>query len=201
MENSNLLKTTRVVFSEEFASKIYTFSDKYCREHFKVFREKWNEWQIKNEKELNKEIQQIKTAGINNSIDEIKEKIYISARFYSRKRSKQQEKKQTQKQKQIQINNNDKKENIKLPPISKTIKQTIEEFIKSKLETYQENRHNQKKPIDLYNEYCETYIKEIAKEINRLRQTTKTTELDPQEISLKFKKAFHNYLYRNYGFK
>lgn len=192
----NLFKTSRLTFSEEFASKIYSFSDKYCREHFKVFREKWNEWQILNKEELDKEIEKIQSTGIRNSIDEIKEKIYTSARFYSRKQSKQKEK---QKQKQKETNRN-KEEEVKLPPISKTIKNTIQEFIQDKVKKIQ-NTDTHEKPIELYREYCEKYIKEINKEIIRLRQITQVHTLDPQEISLKFKKAFHNYLYRKYSIK
>jgi len=191
MSTINLFKTSRLAFSEEFASKIYTFSNTYCREHFKVFREKWNTWQTEHKEELDNEIEKIQSTGIKNSIDEIKEKIYTSARFYFRKQSKQQEKKQKQNERK-----NNKRE-VKLPPISKTIKQTIEQFIQDK----QQKIQNQKKPIEIYREYCETYIKEINHEINRLRQITQVHTLNPQEISLKFKKAFHNYLYRKYSIK
>lgn len=190
MSTNNLLKTSRIAFSEEFSKKIYTFSNKYCREHFKVFREKWCEWQKTHKEELEKEIEKIQSTGINDSVDEIKEKIYTSARFYTRKQCKQLEKKQKQKE----IKNSKKGEETKLPPISKTIKQTIEEFIQEK-----QKKNEKTKPIELYQEYCETYIKEINKEINRLRQISQAEYLNPQEISLKFKKAFHNYLYRKYS--
>ena len=181
-----LFTTTRLAFSEKFQEKIYSFSEKYCREHFKIFREKWNQWQQENAKELDEEIQKIQQSGIKDTPEEIKEKIYTSARFYARKRSKQQEKKQKQQQ----------PKHTKLPPVSDSIKKTIEEFVKTKLKTI---KNNPEKPIELYAEYCETYIIDINTEINRLRQITNGNPLNPQEISLKFKKAFHNYIYRKYS--
>jgi hypothetical protein len=188
--STKLFNTTRLAFSEKFREEIYSFSDKYCREHFKVFREKWNEWQKEHEKELAEEIGAIQHSGIKDTVEEIKEKIYTSARFYARKRTQQQEKKQKQKQKQ------NKPKHTKLPPVSSSIKKTIEEFVKNKLKTI---KNKPEKPIELYTEYCKTYIVDIKNEINRLRQITSTIHLDPQEISLKFKKAFHNYLYRKYS--
>jgi hypothetical protein len=182
-----LLPVSRIILSSDFSNKIYTFSEKYSGEHFKVFREKWDEWQKHHSKELEEEIKKIQDTGIQDSPEEIIEKIYISARYYSKKRKYQEEKKQKQKQNQRQ----------KLPPISKKIKSTIKEFIQKKIT----NTTQTIKPCELYREYCKSYIKEIYSEINSLRQTDNRNSLDPQEISLKFKKAFHNYLYRNYCVK
>ena len=186
-----LLPVSRIILSSDFSNKIYTFSEKYSGEHFKVFREKWDEWQKHHSKELEEEIKKIQDTGIQYSPEEIIEKIYISARYYSKKRKYQEEKKQKQTQTQTQ------KQRQKLPPISKKIKSTIKEFIQKKIT----NTTQTIKPCELYREYCKSYIKQIYSEINSLRQTDNRNSLDPQEISLKFKKAFHNYLYRNYCVK
>jgi len=181
-----LLPISRITLSPHFSKKIYTFSEKYRNIPFKVFREKWKEWQKEHQEELQEEIQKIQSTGIQDSPEEIIEKIYTSARFYSKKKDYQQQKQEKQKQKPA----------TKLPPISKKIKQTMEEFIQRKIqETTQPTR-----PSDLYKDYCKLYIKDIFTEINSLRQT-QNQSLDPQELSLKFKKAFHNYLYRKYATK
>jgi len=177
---TRLLPISRIILSSDFSKKIYSFSEKYSNIPFKIFREKWNEWQKTHQEELKEEIQKIQSTGIKDSPEEIKEKIYISARFYSKKKNYQQNRKQN-------------KNSVKLPPISKKIKQTIEEFIQKKIAESTQPI----KPSDLYKEYCKFYIKEIFTEIKSLRQST-NQPLDPQEVALKFKKAFHNYLYRNY---
>ena len=180
-----LLPISRISLSPQFSKQIYTFSEKYSNIPFKVFREKWTEWQKEHQEELQEEIRKIQSTGIQDLPEEIIEKIYTSARFYSKKKNYQKQQKQKQQNPMT-----------KLPPISKKIKKTMEEFIQRKIA---ETTHSTR-PSDLYKEYCKFYIKDIFTEINSLRQT-QNQPLDPQALSLKFKKAFHNYLYRKYATK
>lgn len=170
------VKLHKYIFSPEFASMLYEFSEEHHSDHFKVFNKALEEWSQQHKDIIAAEIERSDMDPEN-----IYDKIKISARFYYRKKSKK-EKKEVPKKKKPYIG------------LSQQFIITMDEFIK--IELLNNEIANQKRKTT-FAIFTQTHIQQIKDELKVLRQKydEANTDYEPKEISKKIKKAFDNRFY------
>lgn len=194
-----LVETSRFVYSDEFTKEIEYFSKLHRYDDRKTFKEMWLKW-IEEETIRPLIEKEIETSVKNGYKGNIMDKMYKSARYYYRKKEKQFLKKIEKENEQREITSDENnyaglsKEMIKQMDshIMKTIYNSVEKMEKSKNKT--NNVFVSKvKPAIAFEQFCQKFINEITREIYKLK---KKIELNPTEISLKFKKSYKNRFYK-----
>jgi len=160
------------VFSKEFSKELHEFSKQHHKESIKEFRESWQEWislplinefiQNELEKMENKEM----------------ETIYISARFYYRKKEKR-----------------DKKEKEKEEKKDKPYIGFSKDFIYM-MDNYIQSTIKEKQNI-AFDRFIKQYTNEISNEFGILKQKYDNENIPfiAKDIANKLKKAFQNRYY------
>jgi len=164
------MKQFRFDYTDDFSKLLEEFAKENRDEDRQTYKKKWNIWKDTNKNMYDNEIVRITNAGYPGNIEE---KVFESVRYYYRK-------KLIQKQKQRQ-------KPEKLTGISREIKKTMDIHIKSHV---LENNP----PASAFDDFCKRHLSEIEREIYRLKSISKK-QLDPEAITLKFKKAYKNRYY------
>jgi hypothetical protein len=197
------LQMAKQIFSEEFSKELHKFSKDHYEESLKQFRQSWQAWisitdiQMK----MRTEIERMRINNFTGTDEEIKQKIYTSARFYYRKKEKRA-KKLVENLKQ-QETTQEKKPNPK-PYIgfSKEFIKLMDNEIKDKILQEAESVNNIKTTIKLnqkqaFHAFTTAHVTEISQEFGKLK--IKYDELDEiyiaKEIADKLKKAYQNRFY------
>jgi hypothetical protein len=187
-------ETSRFIYSDDFSKEIEYFSKLHQYDDRKTFKEMWLKW-IEEESIkglINEEMERCTKNGYNG---DIMDKMYKSARYYYRKK----EMKCFKKEEQNKNDDNDSTSEINYSGLSKEmIKQMdlhIYEHINSNMEKSKNNTLllSKVRPANAFDDFCKKCIKEIAREILKLK---KKITLNPNEISTKFKKAYKNRFYK-----
>lgn len=171
----------RINYSENFTQVLEDFAKNHSTEDRKTFKQNWISLRNKNTEIFQKEISQIQNQGYDGDIDK---KIFESIRYYYRKKVL----KQTTKISKIS--------KTKLGGFSREIKQKMDIHIKN---IVQETEYLVS-PADAFDDFCRQSQEEIAMEVFRLKSKV-NQELDPNEITIKFKKSYKNRYYKFYGTK
>jgi hypothetical protein len=178
---------TKYNFSPIFSEKVYDFSEKNHREHFKVFNERFERWSAENKRVIEEEIARITSAGFCGSPDEVLQKIKVSARFYYRKKSKKEAKHK-------EVINGGPKPYVGL---SSEFIQRMDEFITGMLLKGAGAVVKKR----MFTEFTFTHVNEIEVEVGRLKEKYDAYGyvFVPLDIAKKFKKSFDNrwYVYYN----
>jgi hypothetical protein len=199
LTNINIrLQMAKQIFSEDFSHILHTFSKEHSKETLKIFKQSWQTW-IKIpeiEAKIREEIARIEANHFVGTEEDIIEKMYISARFYYRKKEKRQRKIQEKaKEDQDQEDNHKKKPYI---GFSQEFIQLMDNEIKNMILQIKDEtgpvKINQKQ---LMNTFTVKHIMEISKELGELKQKydQEGAAFVSTEIAYKMKKAFQNRYY------
>jgi hypothetical protein len=187
-------ETSRFIYSDDFSKEIEYFSKLHQYDDRKTFKEMWLKW-IEEESIkglINEEMERCTKNGYNG---DIMDKMYKSARYYYRKK----EMKCFNREDQNKNDDNESTSETNYSGLSKEmIKQMdlhIYEHINSNMEKSKNNTLllSKVRPANAFDDFCKKCIKEIAREILKLK---KKITLNPNEISTKFKKAYKNRFYK-----
>jgi len=170
----------RINYSENFIQLLEDFAKNHSTEDRKTFKQNWISLRNKNIEIFQKEISQIQNQGYDGDIDK---KIFESIRYYYRKKV---------------LNQTTKPKNIKtkLCGFSREIKQKMDIHIKN---IVQETEYLVS-PADAFDDFCRQSREEITIEVFRIKSKV-NQELEPNEITIKFKKSYKNRYYKFYGTK
>ena len=218
LTNVNIrLQLAKQVFSEDFSHILHTFSKEHCKEPLKIFKQSWKTWinipEI--ETKIREETERIKSNHFVGTEEDIIEKMYISARFYYRKKEKRQRKIQEQEKCQRKIqeeqdkneqnyknNKNDKtkKSDKKKPYIgfSQEFIQLMDNEIKNMIMQIKDQTTPAKiSQTKMMNMFTEKHIEEITNELGKLKQKydQEGAIFISTEIAYKMKKSFQNRYY------
>ena len=202
LEKMNIkLELSKQLFSQEFSTILHDFSKAHHEEKIKEFRKSWNAF-ITNEEiqeKIKQEMVYMREKNYSGTDEEIMKKIYISARFYYRKKMKKQQEDEDNSQDQEQEQPNQEQKQKK-PYIGFTkefiglMDKNITEIMKESREQNNAIKISQK---ECFQKFTIGHIKEIKEELYIL--TERYDELDEaydsQEIANKLKKAYQNRFY------
>jgi len=174
------MKQFRFNYSEKFTQVLEDFAKDHSTEDRKEFRQSWISLRNKNTEIFQEEIRRIQTQGYDGDIDK---KIFESIRYYYRKKIL----KQTSKTKTSKTS-----KTSKLGGFSREIKQWMDIHIKNIIVQETENLVS---PAEAFDDFCRENREEITKEVFRLKSKV-NKQLDPTEITDKFKKSYKNRYYK-----
>lgn len=201
-ENKIRVETARFIYSYDFSKEIEYFSKLHQYDDRKTFKEEWTKWI--EDKHIKSQIEEEIERSVKNGYKgDIMSKIYKSARYYYRKKdmkflNKKQENKEEEEDNSISSENN-------YAGLSKEMIKMMDSHIFELIHNNAVNTENKEKsrnnpillskvrPANAFDDFCKKFIKEITREIYRLK---KKIVLNPNEISLKFKKAYKNQFYK-----
>jgi hypothetical protein len=187
-------ETSRFIYSDDFSKEIEYFSKLHQYDDRKTFKEMWLKW-IEEESIKGLINEEMERCAKNGYKGDIMDKMYKSARYYYRKKEMKCFKKEEQ-------NKNDDNDSTSEPNYSGLSKEMIKqmdlhiyEHINSNMEKSKNNTLllSKVRPANAFDDFCKKCIKEIAREILKLK---KKITLNPNEISIKFKKAYKNRFYK-----
>jgi len=179
------MKQFRINYSDQFTQVLENFAKKHSTEDRKTFKQSWKSLINNNEEIFQKEISRIQDQGYDGDIDK---KIFESIRYYYRKKVLKQTNEITKNK-----NKNNKK---KLCGFSREIKLNMDIHIKNIVR----ETEVLVSPADAFDNFCTQSQKEITNEVFRLKSKV-NRDLDPIEITIKFKKSYKNRYYKFYGSK
>ncbi len=159
----------RYQFSQEFMDVLYQFSKIHQYDDRKSFKEHWTLWVENNEDMIDKEKEVLENKGYNKS--NILEKMYISSRYYFRKKPIVHENENENKVKRNQY-----------IPVQKSLIKCMDVHILN-------NRHNNFKPSLGFIDFCNNNKSEIKEELSILLKN-KNNDID--YIREKIKKTYKN---------
>jgi hypothetical protein len=205
------LQLAKQIFSEEFSKELHKFSKDHYEESLKTFRQSWQAWISINDiqTKMTREIERMRTNNFTGTDEDIRQKIYTSARFYYRKKEKrakklaEDSKDQDQDQDQDQEQQEQKSKSKPYIGFSKEFIQLMDNEIKDKIlkkadtddtEKTEAIKLNQKQA---FHTFTSAHVREISAEFGKLK--IKYDELEEQfiakEIANKLKKAYQNRFY------
>jgi hypothetical protein len=172
------LQMAKQIFSEEFSKVLHAFSKQHYEEPLKQFRQSWQAWISKSDiqTQMIREIERMRTNNFIGTDEEIRQKIYTSARFYYRKKEKRAKKLASDLQKEQEDKEKDKEE-------------------EDKDKEYKEQDTNKKSRSKPYIGFSKEFIQLMDNEIkDEILQTADTDDTKKTEaIKLNQKKAFHTF--------
>lgn len=203
LQNTDIkIQLTKYVFSAEFSHKLHAFSKEHYQKPLKVFKVSWQTWiSIPDiQTAIQNEIRLIKSRHFSGSDDDIMEKIYISARFYYRKK----EKKCAQMKHKNMVDDMNHKKNIKKLYVgfSQEFIQFMDTYIQKQIIGVAESNNaiikiDQK---ESFQQFTLIHISQIKNELIVLKE--KYDALEEEFISLdiaqKIKKSYQNRFYSIY---
>jgi len=173
----------RYKFGQEMSESMYDFSKLHRYDDRKSFKEAWTQWIEEDDIKpiINQELKNLHNQGYEG---DIMDKMFKSARYYYRKKPL------------IPIiETSPRKEYI---GFSGTILAIIDQHIYAQIQQHTISIEIESickiSPANAYKNFCETHQSFIADEIQNLANQT-SESLDPQEVSLKFKKTYKNRYY------
>jgi len=187
-------ETSRFIYSDDFSKEIEYFSKLHQYDDRKTFKEMWLKW-IEEEPIKGLINEEMERCAKNGYKGDIMDKMYKSARYYYRKK----EMKCFNKEEQNKNDDNDSTSETNYSGLSKEMIKWIDlhiyEHINSNMEKSKDNNLllSKVRPANAFDDFCKKCIKEIAREILKLK---KKITLNPNEISIKFKKAYKNRFYK-----
>lgn len=202
------LQMAKQIFSEEFSKVLHAFSKQHYEEPLKQFRQSWQAWISKSDiqTQMIREIERMRTNNFIGTDEEIRQKIYTSARFYYRKKEKRAKKLASDLQKEQEDKEQNTNKMSKHKPyigFSKEFIQLMDNEIKDKIlqkadtddtKKTEAIKLNQKKA---FHTFTTAHVTEISEEFGKLK--TKYDELEEhfvaKEIANKLKKAYQNRFY------
>jgi hypothetical protein len=200
LQNTNIkFQLTKYAFSDEFSHEIHAFSKEHYQEPLKVFKESWQTWiSIPDiQTAIQNEIAFIKSKHFSGTDDDIMQKIYISARFYYRKKEK--------KEKKIMdtiVDHDDLNHKQKLYiGFSQGFIQFMDTYIQKQIVSASHNKDIIKiSQKESFQQFTLTHISEIKNELFILKEKYDALEQDfvSLDIAQKIKKAYQNRFYTIY---
>jgi len=178
------MKQFRFNYSEKFTQVLEDFAKSHSTEDRKEFRQSWISLRNKNTEIFQEEICRIQRQGYDGDIDK---KIFESIRYYYRKKILKQPTKTSK---------TSKTSKPKLGGFSREIKQWMDIHIKNIIVQETENLVS---PAEAFDDFCRENREEITKEVFRLKSKVNkqvNKQLDPAEITDKFKKSYKNRYYK-----
>lgn len=219
------IETLRFIYSDEFTKEIEYFSKIHQYDDRKTFKEMWTKWiEEENIKMLIEK--EISCSLENGYKGDIMDKMYKSARYYYRKKeikflNKKNKKGIIENEYDDDADEDEDSTNnyaglskemikwmdlhiMKLVYNNTVVPVTIESkplaVIQENKPVIEKNKPNdvvlisKTKPASAFDNFCQNYINEITREVYQLKK--KKVILNPNEITLKFKKAYKNRFYK-----
>ena len=177
------MTTFRFLFSEEFMERLTDFSKTHCDDNRKSFKKEWNNWvsqeDIKQLIEI--ETQSLREFGF---IGDVHEKMFMSARYYFRKKVLKTQ-----------------QESIIKPEKIRKQYTTLDKPILDLIDTHIENNKttSQMSPSDSYEEFCQDNKEIITKYSRQIIEdlTTPSQREDAiRNFINKIKKSYKNRYYK-----
>jgi hypothetical protein len=173
----------RFKFTFDFSTELSRFSKNHQYDDRKIFKEEFNKWVIDNQKLVEDEIEYLQTNGYSG---DMKTKIFISSRFYYRKKEQTSETEIQQQPKQPR----QKKEYV---PLNKEYIHQIDHYING-LNT-DTNRVAIIKPEEGFESFCKNCSGLLKIIIQFYLDKDKTSIQNPEDMKKRVKKLFKNRYY------
>lgn len=192
------IRFSKYIFSPEFSKKIHDFSEKHSNEPLKKFKISWTYWTTEHKPDIQEEMNKMRTQKYLDSDEMILKNMFISARYYYRKKMFKQNKLKEQKQIENHIQKKEKTNKKPYIGLSSEFICLMDETIKKQI--LQESKQNTIIKLNkkqLFSEFTIQHLNEIHKELGILKEKYDTESIlfDPLEISQKIKKTFQNRAY------
>jgi hypothetical protein len=201
LQNTNIkIQLTKYAFSDEFSHEIHAFSKEHYQEPLKVFKESWQTWiSIPDiQTAIQNEIAFIKSKHFSGTDDDIMQKIYISARFYYRKKEKKEKKIMGTKVDHDDELNHKQKLHV---GFSQGFIQFMDTYIQKQIVAASHNKDIIKiSQKESFQQFTLTHISDIKNELFILKEKYDALEQDfvSLDIAQKIKKAYQNRFYTVY---
>jgi len=161
--------------------EIERFSKMHQLDDRKTFQESWKKWTEEEEQLIDSEVERLNELGIAKERKDIIEKMYVSARFYYRKK-----KAETESEFESETKSNDKtdkKPNSKYICLRKEMLDAMDRHLSNK-----SRKNKNEKPSESYNTFCIIYEDLLNEERRRLHDQYE----NEKQINDKFKKTYKN---------
>jgi len=190
--NDNIrIKTYRFVFSDSVIEELEYFSQLHQFDDRKAFKESWKEWfqSDKIHPIMNEEIKRLVNTGYKGNIEE---KMFKSARYYSRKKPANKPDEKKKRKQYIGLSNE----------FLKSIDQHIISCLNANMKSNEKAKANSNhvtvldvQPAEAYEDFCKNHTEQLQKEIEHFAEATQETPVDIKELCNKFKKTYKNRYY------
>lgn len=181
----------RIVYREEIKELVNYFAKVHQYDDRNDFKDAWKEWCEEHEDEIQNEVEyHQKNGNLHLDYETIVQKLFVSARYYHRKKSNKQasdeDKKERSERSERKTNNQQKDNRRKYIKLSNDVLDTMREHAEYDLE------YGTGKPSDAYQEFCDENPKLVDEETERLRNTYTMSRMCAMS---KIKKTYKNLYY------